>query len=181
MPRNTNVFIIRHGEKPESGPGLTAAGQARAQAYVIYFQNYAINAIPIKMDYLFAAADAPESHRSRLTLEPLSKALGEKIDCEHRNHQEIVEDLLQDREYNDANVLICWHHGDILALCVDLGVDASVLPAESKWPAVWPNEVFGWVLQISFDERGKINPSQTLCMNQRLMHGDHGQNPPRLI
>jgi hypothetical protein len=181
MPRNTNVFIIRHGEKPESGPGLTIAGQARAQAYAVFFQHYVIGSSVITLDYLFAAADTPESHRSRLTLEPLAHALGKKIDCEHRDHHEIVEDILQDKEYNDANVLICWHHGDILALSVDLGVDASVLPPASNWPAVWPAEVFGWVLQISYDAHGKIVPSQTLCTNQRLMHGDHGQNPPVLI
>jgi hypothetical protein len=180
MPRNTNVFIIRHGEKPASGPGLTTAGQARAQAYAVYFQHYAINANPIKLNYLFAAADTPESHRSRLTLEPLAQALGLKIDSELRNHQEIVEDILQDQEYNGSNVLVCWHHGDILALGADLGVNASTLPSESTWPTIWPDQVFGWLLQICYDEHGQIVPSQTRCVNQRLMHGDHGQNPPVL-
>jgi hypothetical protein len=178
MPRKTNVLIIRHGEKPDSGPGLSASGQARAQAYAVYFQNYAINSSPLKLGFLFAAADTPESHRSRLTLEPLARALGQEIDCEHRDHQEIVEDLLQDAEYNGSNVLVCWHHADILALAADLGVNTSALPPESNWPAVWPNEVFGWLLQVCYDEHGDISPSQTFCLNQRLMYGDHGQNPP---
>ncbi len=181
MPRNTNVLIIRHGEKPESGPDLTDAGLARAQAYAVYFQHYAIGGHPIKLNHLIAAADSPESHRSRLTLEPLAQALGLEIDCEQRDHQELLEDLLQDQEYNDANLLVCWHHGDILALAKDMGVNEHALPAESNWPAVWPGQVFGWVLQICYDEHGRINPSQTLCINQRLMHGDHGQNPPALI
>ncbi len=178
MPQNTNVLIMRHGEKPDSGPGLSPAGQARAQAYTIYFQIQSIFSDPIELDYLFAAADSPDSHRSRLTLEPLSNAIGKNIDCEHRDHKELVEDILHDSEYNHSNVLICWHHGDILELTAALGVDAAHLPPESSWPALWPADVFGWLLRVSYDDRGNVVPSRTRCINQRLMYGDCGRNPP---
>ncbi len=178
MPKSATVLIIRHGEKPDSGPGLSVAGQARAQAFSAYFQNYLTQQGPVKFDYLFAAADTAESHRSRLTLEPLANALGLTIDSEARDHQEIVEDLQQDIEYNGSTVLVCWHHGDILDFTRALGVNPEALPLEANWPSLWPAEVFGWVLELAFDESGRVVPSQTRCLNQRLMYGDHGKNPP---
>jgi len=39
MPANATIYLIRHAEKPPSGKGLSPAGQARANAYVQYFQN----------------------------------------------------------------------------------------------------------------------------------------------
>jgi hypothetical protein len=39
MPASATIFLVRHGEKPDSGTGLSPAGQARADAYVKYFQN----------------------------------------------------------------------------------------------------------------------------------------------
>jgi hypothetical protein len=55
------------------------AGQERAQAYSIYFQNYPINSSPVKLNYLFAAANSNASHRPVLTITPLSTATGLKI------------------------------------------------------------------------------------------------------
>jgi hypothetical protein len=178
MPKNATVLIIRHGEKPDSGPGLSVAGQARAQAFSVFFQNPLTHRGAAKIHFLFAAADTPESHRSRLTLEPLSRALGLAIDSEARDHQEIAEDLLQDAEYDGSTVLVCWHHGDILEFTKSLGVNPEALPPEANWPPVWPAEVFGWTLELRFDESGRVVPSQTSCANQRLMYGDHGKNPP---
>src|ERR1700722_18983705 len=74
--KNTVVLIIRHAEKPDSGNTLTPAGEERAKAYVKYFKDYTVEAKPVTLDYLFAAADSKGSMRPRLTLEPLSKATG---------------------------------------------------------------------------------------------------------
>src|SRR5437870_2950563 len=76
---DATILIIRHAEKPDSGPGLTPAGHERAEAYVQYFKTFTLDSKPLKLDALFAAADSEKSHRPRLTLEPLSKALGLKI------------------------------------------------------------------------------------------------------
>ncbi len=177
MPKNTNLLMIRHAEKPSSGETLSVLGQARAQAYAIYFQHHNLDNKIVKPNILIAAADTTDSHRSRLTLTPLSQSLNLKIDCEHRNHKELLQDVLQN-EYNNSNILICWHHGDILALAEALGVKAKDLPTTSDWPAVWPDDVFGWLLQICFDQHGRVIGNKTLCMNQKLMHGDYGQQPP---
>ena len=181
MPNSTTIILIRHAEKPESGIALAVAGQERAHAYAVYFQNYALNSSPIKFNYLFAAADSEESHRPRLTIEPLAQAIGLGIDNKHKDkdYQKVAADILQNSKYNNSNILICWHHGKILELAETLGVDPSKLPKESQWPSPpWPNEVFGWLLQVCYDESGTIIPSQTLCINEQLMYNDYGKNPP---
>jgi len=83
--KNAVILIIRHGEKPASGYELSPEGKERAQAYVNYFKNFTVDSKPLHLDYLFAGADAPNSHRPRLTIEPLSKALGLSIDTRFQN------------------------------------------------------------------------------------------------
>ena len=179
MPKNTNILMIRHGEKPHSGIGLAVAGEERAQAYVIYFQNYSLNSNLVKWDYLFAAANSSESHRPSLTIQPLATAIGLDIDAKHKDkdYQKVADDILQNSKYDGSNILICWHHGEILDLAAALG--ANGLPPASNWPTPpWPKDVYGWVLQLCYDADGNIDPSQTICLNQKLMYDDHGKNPP---
>src|SRR5690349_12608959 len=84
MPKSATLLVIRHAEKsgdPDDA-GLTPAGQARAQAYVAYFQTLVLDASKIASPgALVAAADEPDSRRSRLTLEPLAAALDLDIDA----------------------------------------------------------------------------------------------------
>ncbi|HEX2081072.1 MAG TPA: hypothetical protein VHG08_25445 [Longimicrobium sp.] len=180
MPSNANVLLIRHAEKPDSGTGLSPAGQARAQAYVAYFQNYAINGDTLKLDYLFATADTDRSHRPRLTLEPLAHTLGLSINDKHadEDYPKVADDLLTHGKYDDSNVLVCWHHGEILDLAAALGASAATLPPSSNWPAKWPGDVFGWMLQLCYDGDGNLIPAQTVCLSQQLMYDDCGQQPP---
>src|ERR1700722_2723870 len=72
---NAVVIVIRHGEKPDDGTGLTPAGEARAKAYVKYFADYQVDGQPLHLDKIFATADSKSSFRERLTVEPLAKAL----------------------------------------------------------------------------------------------------------
>ena len=181
MPKNTNVLMIRHAEKPVRGPALAVPGQERAQAYVIYFQNYLLNSSLVKLDYLFAAADSSASHRPRLTIEPLAAAIGVPINHKHpdKAYKTVADDILKNAKYDQKNILICWHHGEILKLAKHLGATATNLPPASNWPTPpWPSDVFGWVLQVCFDDNGVIIPAQTICINQELMFDDYGKNPP---
>lgn len=106
MPKNTNILMIRHAEKPDEGDLLSVAGQERAQAYTIYFQNYAINGKPIEIKYLFAAKDSNDSERPRLTIEPLSKVLKLEINAKHKDHeyQKLADRILQDNKYDNSNL-----------------------------------------------------------------------------
>jgi phosphohistidine phosphatase SixA len=183
MPKNTNIFMVRHAEKPDSGSDLSVAGQERAHAYAVYFQNYVLNGTRLKLNYIVATADSSQSERPRLTMEPLAEAMGMEINDRYQenDYERLADHILQNSKYDHSNILICWHHGEILELAAALGVDASKLPAESHWPSPpWPGEVFGWLLQVCYDTDGNLIPSQTLCINQQLMYDDYGKNPPTI-
>ena len=177
MPKNTNILLIRHAEKPDSGTGLSVPGQERAQAYVIYFQNYLLDSNLVELDYLFAAANSDDSHRPFLTIQPFAAAIGLNITSDYKDtdYQNLANDILQNSMYDQSNILICWHHSQILDLAAALG---SGPPLESPWPSGWPGHVFGWLLQLCYDHHGKIDLTQTGCINQKLMYNDHGKNPP---
>lgn len=182
MLKNTNILIIRHGEKPYDGSdGLTLAGQARAQAYVSHFQNYTIDSEPLQWTALFAAASSKTSRRPLLTLEPLANALGLAIDAgyDDKTPEVLVEDLRANPDFQNANILISWRHSGMLELADALGVEVHKLPGSAHWVSKpFPPCVFGWVLQICFNEHGEVNFDKTMCVPQKLMFDDHGQNPP---
>jgi hypothetical protein len=158
---NATVLIIRHADKPESGDGLSAAGVARANAYVNYFENYRVGDAPIKLTALFAAADSKESHRPYLTLEPLSRAIGLPIDSQYKDkdYPKLV-DALQSANHG-GYILICWHHGEISNLVRALGADPDQLIPGGKWPG----DQYGWVLQLSFDQDAHLKESKRVDEN----------------
>jgi hypothetical protein len=183
MPKNTNILMIRHAEKPSSGTGLALPGQERAYAYVVYFQNYTLQASsdssPLKLSYLFASADSSSSDRPDLTIKPLSDAIGVSINLNYKDadYQKAADEILKKSHYDQSNILICWHHEEILALAAALGVDPTKLPSGNNWPSQWPGSEYGWLLQICYDGSGDIVDSQTLCLNEKLMYDDQNDPP----
>lgn len=190
MLANTTILIVRHAEKParqgnddSRGPGLSPAGQRRAEQYVDYFQPYRASSVDgteskaIAVDRLFAAADTNSSHRSRLTLEPLAAARGLPLRCDlgSKGWATLVSELTSDA-YDNTTVLICWRHGTILklanALLAPRGGAAPTPQLGSRWPAVWHPGVFGWLLQICFDGAGIPDLRWVRCLSEKLMPGD---------
>lgn len=164
---DTTVMIIRHAEKPESGPGLTPEGEARARAYVGYFQHFSVDGQPMTPDTLYAAADSKSSMRPRLTIEPLSHAFGLPIDGRFADKQtREIADALRTQPHGDR-VLISWHHGEIPKLIHDLGGDSDALIPGGKWPT----NVFGWVVVLRYDHKGQIADAQVI--HEHLMPDDH--------
>jgi hypothetical protein len=163
---DTTVMIIRHAEKPESGPGLTPAGEARAQAYVGYFQHFTVGGAPMVPNALYASADSKSSMRPRLTITPLSQALGLPIDNRFADKQtKEMADALR-TETHGNHVLIAWHHGEIPKLIHDLGGDSAALFPGDKWPS----DVFGWVVVLQYDHKGRLVASQVV--HEDLMPDD---------
>ena len=150
--KNAVILIIRHGEKPDSGYELSPEGKERAQAYVNYFKNFTVDSKPIRLDYLFAGADTKTSSRPRLTITPLSKALGLNIDTRFQDTEfvEIAREI-QTRPHG-KNILICWRHGEIPNLLSAFGVDPGKYIPNAKWP----EDVFGWLFQLRYDETGHL-------------------------
>jgi len=146
------ILVIRHAEKPAKGSDLTAAGKARAKAYAAFFKNYTVDGKPLKLDYLFAAADSKESRRARLTLEPTSHLLGLAIDSRYADDQfQKLADEIRAKPHG-KHMLICWHHGEIPPLVQALGADpGQVIP-----DANWPETVYNWVIQLRYDADGRL-------------------------
>ena len=170
-PTNAVVLIIRHAEKPEKSETdvqLNPKGYQRAKAYVDYFKSYQLDGKPLKLDYLFAATDSNNSHRPRLTIEPLSQALQLRINTNFSDKKPmILADELHVKDHGHQ-ILVAWRHSGIPKLIAALGADpAKLLPAPR-----WPEEVFDWVIELHYDQNGKLLPTESRRLNEKLMPGD---------
>ena len=153
------VLIIRHAEKPVTGSGLTEQGEARARAYVQYFEPFREQNINLKVDALYSGADSYNSLRPRLTLEPLSKATG--IPLHSTVNTKHPEDLVAQlkSEAHGHTPLIAWRHGQIPALLRAFGASPEKLLPDG----VWPDDVFDNVIILRFDQAGHLT-------SQKLVH-----------
>lgn len=177
MPANMTIFVIRHAERPHHGNGLTSEGAARAQAYVKYFQEQSkYDSQPIRWNFLFASAESDKSNRPFLTLQPLAEAIHLDINDEFKNKDfyDLVAELRKNdgHKFDNANILICWHHGEILDLASALGADASDLPKPTHWPKKWKHKAYGWLLKIYYNADGSLDKQHTEAVNEELMPDD---------
>ena len=174
MPKSATLLVIRHAEKsgdPEDR-GLTAAGQARAQAYAAYFRTLELDGARVEPPrWLYAAADDDDSKRSRLTLEPLAVALDVAIDASipGEDYERLAAHIRDDARHDHATTLVCWSHKKLPGLARALGAPESLVPEE------WPDDVFGWLLRLDFDAAGEL--ARATLDNQRLMFSDGGISP----
>ncbi|WP_421916906.1 phosphoglycerate mutase family protein [Mesorhizobium sp.] len=161
---DATVVIIRHGEKPDSGPELSPQGQAHAQAYVGYFQHLVLNGVPFRPDMLVASADSRNSARERLTLTPLSQALNLPID--QRFADKDVKPLFEAlaSEQHGKSILIAWHHGELAKLLRAFGADPDALLPDGKWPG----SVFNWTVVLRYDHAGQLVPGSAQIIQQDL-------------
>ena len=166
--KNAVILVIRHAEKPASGPGLSSEGEARARAYVNYFTHYTVEGQPLKLEAIFATADSKGSHRPRLTVAPTAQALGLAIDSRFadKNFQALANEI-RSRPHGKA-MLIAWHHGEIPQLLGALGADPNQVFPKAKWP----EDVFGWVIQLRYDADGRLAEAKRI--NEHLMADDSG-------
>jgi hypothetical protein len=165
---DATILIVRHAEKPEDGKELSPAGEKRAAAYPHYFKDFTVDSRPLKLDYLVATADSKGSNRPRLTLEPLSAALGLKMDqrFKAKDYEALAADLQS--VARGKHILIAWHHGEIPELIQALGASPAALLPKGKWP----NETFDWVIELRYDHEGRLVPSECRRINEHLMPGD---------
>jgi hypothetical protein len=163
-PKDAVILIIRHAEKPDSGPDLSPAGHQRAEAYISYFESFTVDSNPLALDTLYATADSKESHRPRLTIEPLSRALHLQIhnQFKDRDFGQLAADISS--SHHEKRILICWHHGEIPELVRALGADPDKLLPKGKWPAA----EFGWVLQLRYDHDGRLIPDASRRIDENI-------------
>jgi hypothetical protein len=165
----STVLIIRHAEKPWHGPDLTARGRAHADAYPRYFQGFQLDGRPVRIDALVAAADSEHSDRSRLTLEPLGKALGVPVQQPFKSHavSKLVDWLRAGQPRR--TVLIAWHHGEIPRLLTAFGQEPKALLPHGRWPS----SAYNRVVVLRFDAAGAILPSASKIVKEKLDHSSH--------
>ena len=155
---NNTVLIVRHSEKPESGAGLTPAGEARALSYAKYFEPFQEQGLSISVDSLYAGADSKNSSRPRLTLEPLSKATGLPLHLNvgTKDAGALVVELKT--EAHGRHPLIAWRHGDIPALLTAFGASPEKLLPGGKWP----DDVFDWVIVLTTRPDGELTSARVI-------------------
>jgi hypothetical protein len=166
-PRNSVVLVIRHAEDADSGHGISAHGEERANAYKNYFLNLSIDSKRLEPTVIFAANDSKKSHRPRLTVEPFAKAAKLPIDSRFGNDQSA--ELAAELRANDQGkvILICWRHGKIPALLRALGAKPKHFLPNGKWP----DSVYNWVILLSFDQDGNLIPSSSKRIDEYPMPG----------
>ena len=129
------VYMIRHGEKPASGDGLSAAGLQRAQCLRSVFG--ASSAYHI--DYIMAMTPKSDGKRQRPldTVTPLAADLGLTVDtsCD-RDDEKCVKKAV--KAYGGTgNILICWEHSELTAIAEKLGASGVPDYPDDSYNLVW--------------------------------------------
>ncbi len=160
------VILIRHAEKPETGPDLSDRGRERAQALVDFFKtNPAVtrHGVPAAI-YAGAPVSEGKSLRPIETVTPLSQSLGIKINenFTRETGAQMANDVMHNPDCAGKTALICWNHGNLPDLLKNFGWDSG----PGKWPG---GDVFDRVWILNF-ENGK--PVSFEDIPQHLLPGD---------
>ena len=124
------VVLVRHAEKASGAdPGLTAAGQRRAEALAEALAHAGIRHI--------LSSDA---QRTRATAAPLAESLGLNVEAigfgpgglaGHRQH------LLARVQALDGAVLVVGHSNTVTELAAALGAPKPLPPCETSFGRIW--------------------------------------------
>ncbi|KAL9058444.1 MAG: hypothetical protein Q9162_001739 [Coniocarpon cinnabarinum] len=129
------VYLIRHGEKPDDGNGLTEQGEQRAQCLRTVFG--ASSAYDI--GYIMAEQPKKDGSRQRPldTVQPLATDLNLNVDtsCD-RDDADCVEDVVKSYD-GPGNVLICWEHKRLTDIAEALGDNDAPDYPDDRFDVIW--------------------------------------------
>lgn len=162
MPKQ--VLLIRHGEKPAIGNGLSKAGFQRAAALVPFFmlspQNPAFN----QPDVIFSQATSSNHQTTRpcQTVAPLASALGVDLISQfsQQKYDEMVKEIKNNATYNGQTVLICWCHQCLGDIAASFGVSPKPSYPGGAYDRLWVIDFSGNDV-VAFQD-----------LPQQLMYGD---------
>jgi hypothetical protein len=122
----------------------------------------AIIALSLFFTVSAATADSRESVRPRLTLAPLSNAIG--IQIQQPFDDDAVKDLARWLEEGKSGrtILIAWHHGKLSKLLERLGANPSDMLPEGRWP----EDVYDWVVVLRYDHDGELMPASSRLVQE---------------
>ena len=160
------VYVLRHAEKPapeENSPDLTATGFKRAEMLPSLFVQMPGAPAPRlpRPEAIFATARSKSSNRPVETVTPLAQFL--KLPIHHEMDERATGPLATEvlgGKYAGKVVLICWHHGQIPALAVALGVTDA--------PAAWDAQVFNQIWKITYS----AGQAKLTILSEGLLPGD---------
>ena len=162
------VYIVRHGEKPDSGPDLNEQGKLRASLLPTWFANHpedVTHGLPVAV---FAAAPASPggSVRSIKTCAPYASQQHVPLNSSFVKDQydAAARLILSAPSSRDKSVLVCWEHKMIPYLAHVLGATTA--------PDTWPDDTFDRVWMLTFHD-GKFVSFQNLP--QQLLPDDSTQ------
>lgn len=123
VAQKTEIWIVRHAEKDNSGPkntnpDLSAEGQKRAQKLLDYMAD-------IKLDKAFSTP----YKRTRQTLTPLVKAKGIEL-VDYNDVAQLAKQIRKD--YSGKKVIIAGHSNTILEIVEAFGIARPVAAIAEK-------------------------------------------------
>lgn len=161
------VILIRHAEKPLTGPHLNERGYQRAQALVSFFETdpqMTQFGVPVAIYAMSPKADGDSSVRAIETMTPLAKSLNLQLHTEYTKKKidALAKDILSNPAYEGHMVLVCWEHNMIPLIAQALGAKTA--------PSDWDGSlVFDRAWVIDFKD-GKAASFQDLP--QHILPGD---------
>lgn len=172
------VYLIRHGEKPKHGNGMSADGIKRSSCLVDVFGAQSTYNIHLIM------AQKPKSDGRRKrpydTVHPLAKSLGLKVDtsCD-RDDMKCVRNVIK-KYKGRGNVLICWEHKRLTDILIELGMRHPPKYPGKKYDLIWevPPD-YSRVASIKSQECPKLDVKLEEVMRQQgptdiRLRGFHG-------
>lgn len=161
------VIIIRHGEKPSKGNGLSLKGEQRADALVAFFQGNSEVLQYGLPDAIFAETPESSGKRTRplLTITPLANALNltPNTSFSRDDIKGLTGEIMNNPVYEGKMVLVCWEHTEIPGIAAALG---------AKAPSKWSKKVFDRVWILSFDTISNSSKIDFADLPQQLLYGD---------
>lgn len=129
------VYLIRHGEKPDDGNGLSAQGVQRSQCLRSVFGSSS----EYNIGHIMAQTPKSDGKRQRPldTVEPLASDLGLTVDtsCD-RDDPGCVKDVVDDYD-GSGNILICWEHDALTDIVKKLGDDDAPDYPDDSFNIIW--------------------------------------------
>ncbi|KAH6885932.1 hypothetical protein B0T10DRAFT_563913 [Thelonectria olida] len=129
------VYLIRHGEKPDDGNGLSVQGEMRAEC----LRNVFGSSSKYNIGHIMAQAYKSSGKRQRpyLTVLPLAGDLDLTVDtsCD-RDDNDCVVDVVEGYDGN-GNILICWEHDELNNIAEALGADDVDNYPDDRYDIIW--------------------------------------------
>lgn len=136
------VYLIRHGEKPADGDGLSAQGVQRAQC----LRNVFGKSSAYKIAHIMAQTPKQSIKNNKVTIKrqrpletvkPLANDLSLPVDtsCD-RDDAACVKNVV-DTFQGDGNILICWEHNALTDIVKKLGDKEAPEYPHDSFDLIW--------------------------------------------